>query len=168
MKLKLIKSCVIAAGLTCGMGLAHASTVKIGSVDFLKVFKQVPQGQAALANIKTSLQPKLDDLKKQKVSLEKSLDGFKRNAPTMTKVNKLKQQKALLEKQEAFQKEYMAIQQGSAKSEQDAALKFQKAMKSAVAELAKKDGYTLIVNTDAAAYVDPKSDVTDQVIKLMK
>lgn len=92
------------------------------------------------------------------------------NAPTLTQTD-LNAQKAKLEQaQKDFQQKANSFRQSEATQEQEIAKAFQSQFGDAVNQVAKKDGYQLILSSQAVAYAAPelKVDVTSDVVEIMK
>lgn len=164
-KLALISAAVVSAGL---MSIQAQADVKIGTVDFLTVFQQAPQGNATLEALKAALKPQVDKLKTQQSALNDQLSTLERNAPTLSADDRKKQEDALAKQQDDFQQQVNQLKDDENKKEQAAADAFESALESAITTVAKSGHYDLILNTQAAPYSADSMDVTAQVVANMK
>ncbi|MBN2342908.1 MAG: OmpH family outer membrane protein [Deltaproteobacteria bacterium] len=147
---------------------ASAKEVKIAFVDLRRALNETNEGKRAMKK-----------LQKEKDKLQKKID--KKEESIMKMQDKLKEQQSILS-QEALQKKaqeyYQAIQelqQSYAQFQQELAQKEMKAtqdilvkMETIVAEMGKKDGYTMIYDRSVGAVVWAPAhlDLTDQLIQL--
>ena len=164
---KLVVS-TLAMGLMLSGSMALAANLKIGVVNYIKVFQSTPQGKGTAEQLQDALKPRLAELKSESEALQQQIETFNRNSPTMSKEDRANQEKILGIKQKAFQKEVAALQSGEQQKEHLAANKFAKALKSTVTKIAQKDGYNLILNEQAAPYASSELDITNQVISDMR
>ena len=148
--------------------IAHAASLKYGVVDYMVVFQVVPQGKDKLVEMKGSLQPKIDGLKKQQSDLQTQMKKLQKDAPTLTNAQKQEKERQLLQKQSDFQMKVKSIQDGEAAKEQAAAVLFQNAVKKAIDTVGQRDGYDLVFNSQAVPYSKMGADLSHEVIAEMK
>ena len=165
---KLISVIAVAATLTASSAFAADSAMKVGVVDYLKVFKQVPQGQAKLDAMKADLKPKIEKLQTSQHGLAAEVKTLERNAPTMTKTARASKEKQLAKEQQAFQKQVMELRSSEMQKEQAAAATFEKDLKISIDKIGAAGHYSMIMNQQATPYVDAKYDVTAAVVTDMK
>ncbi|NCX94008.1 MAG: OmpH family outer membrane protein [Gammaproteobacteria bacterium] len=155
-----------------GMGLASFGFANdglhIAVVNYMNVFQQVPQGNAKLQELKSALQPKVDQLKSQQKALADAADALERNAPTMSKSDRDSQEQALSKQQQDFQTQVANLRSQEDSMEKAAADKFETDLKNAIAAVAQKDGYDMIFTDQATPYVSAQYDVTPEVVANMK
>lgn len=147
---------------------AFAANVKLGVVSVQQVFKQAPQGQATLEQLKDNLQPQINKLKKRQAQLADQVKDLERNAPTMSKSAKQKQEKQLASEQQSFQKDVLTLRRSELKKEQAAANTFQADLQKSISQVGKSGGYDMILLKQAAPYYNNSYDVTGQVVANMK
>ncbi len=157
----------------CGMAQAtktDTNEFKIGLVNPVEVYQSVPQGEESIKALQTKLQPKAGELQKQQEDLMQKMQTLQTNAPTLTKLDLDKQQKALTEDQDKFKQQALAFRQSQMQQEQQIAQAFQTGFNTAVETVAKSGKYSLILSSQAVAYASPdlKVDITDQVVVQMK
>ncbi len=164
-KLALISVAFVSVGM---MATPAQADVKIGTVDFLTVFQQAPQGNTTLDALKAALKPQVNKLKTQQNALNDQLSTLERNAPTLSADDRKKQEDALAKQQDDFQQQVSALKDDENKKEQAAADAFETALENAITTVAKAGHYDLILNTQAAPYSADSMDVTTQVVANMK
>jgi outer membrane protein len=166
MKKLLINIVVVTTALFATM--TYANNLKIGVVDVQKVLAASPQAQSADASFKKEFAPREEKIKAAAAALQKSADDFQRNASVMS--DKQKQ-----DAEDKLNNERDKIQQDQAQFSQDVQTAQSKMMqaifakiKVAIAKVAKKGNYDMILQATAATYFKNKYDVTDQVISALK
>ena len=105
MKTSKLAVAVVSASLAVGVsfGAFAADSMKLGAVDYVKVFQQVPQGKDTLNQLKADLQPQIDKLKTTQAGIEQQVKDLNVNAPTMTKAAHEQKEQALQDQEETFQ-----------------------------------------------------------------
>jgi outer membrane protein len=146
----------------------NAAAPKIGVVNYMAVFQQVPQGKATLDQLKSQLQPQMQKLQQQQQSLTASIQNLEKNGPTMTAADRQAQEATLTQQQQAFQQQVMSLKSAEMKKEQSAANTFETDLNNAVTQVAKQGAYDLILTDQAAPYYNPSYDVTSSVISAMQ
>ncbi|MBK2126176.1 OmpH family outer membrane protein [Fangia hongkongensis] len=152
------------------MAAAKMDSIKVGVVNPVIIYQQAPQGEASIQALQKKLQPKAKELQNEQNELVKKMQTLQTNAPTLTQTD-LNAQKAKLEQaQKDFQQKANSFRQSEATQEQEIAKAFQSQFGDAVNQVAKKDGYQLILSSQAVAYAAPelKVDVTSDVVEIMK
>lgn len=169
----ILTTAIVSTALIGGAAMATTpgtADMKIGIVDYLKVYQDVPQGAKSLENLKAQLQPKVEALQKNQQALAAKLDAFNKNAATMTKEDVATKQKTFTEEQQSFQQQVMQVRQDEMKKEQALAEVFQTTLNNAITSVGKDGSYTVILNSQAVPYTSFKTgvvDATDDVVKIM-
>lgn len=145
-----------------------AQPMRIGVVDYLKVFQNVPQGQATLNKLKASLKPSVLKLKSSQQALSADIKKLEKNGPTLSKTQRADQEKTLNKKQQAFHQQVSALRTKEMGKQQAAAKVFESDLKKAVAEVAQKQHFDILITNQAVPYVNSKFNVTQAVIDDMK
>ncbi|MDO8953461.1 MAG: OmpH family outer membrane protein [Gammaproteobacteria bacterium] len=171
---KLLKLTLLGLSLAtaaCAFAVTATSapvTSKIGVVNYMAVFQQVPQGKGTLDKLKAQLAPQMQKLQQQQKTLATAIQTLERNAPTMTASDRQTQEAALTQQQQAFQQQVMTIKAAEMKKEESAANTFESDLNNAVAQVAKTGHYDLVLNDQAAPYYNSNYDVTSNVISVMQ
>lgn len=147
---------------------ADGQAPKIGVVNYMSVFQQVPQGKATLDQLKSQLAPQLQKLQTQQQSLDASIQNLEKNGPTMTAQARQSQEASLSQQQQQFQQQVMSLKASEMKKEQAAANNFEDDLTNAISQVAKAGHYDLILTDQAAPYYDSAYDVTGNVISAMQ
>lgn len=154
---------IIAFGFLA-LGSAYAAAEKMGSVDVGKLFDEYQKTKEYSKNIeqKSSAYEKERDVKVSEIKqLQDKLN-------LLADAEKEKKQKELDEKVKAA-RDFALSKETDLKKEGDDKLKeIAKDIEDAVAQYAKKEGYTMIFNDRVFAYTNKSGDVTDKVLELLQ
>ena len=161
---------VIASLLLVGATSAYAADPVVATdksaiaiVNVQQIFQQSPK----IANLNKQLQSQFkgrqDKLLAQQKTLQDEVDKFKRESPTMSQKDKDALQKKIVDDQSSLSKDATAFQQDLGKEQN-------KIMKDVLAELngiisgiAKKNSYSLVLDSQAVVYSSGSPDITKQV-----
>lgn len=162
MKRLAVLSVVAVVALVAGVARAD---MKMAYVDMQKALTNVNEGKKAMASLKAESEQKQKEL----VGMEQQLKAMKTD---LEKQRLVLSADALKEKEQAFQKKYMELnekmngfsnelKQKEQKAVSDIAIRLQKI----VADMGRKDGFNVILTKDAMLYGPTDSDITDKVIQ---
>ena len=147
---------------------AGPNSFKIGYVDFDQVLLNTPAGKRATKEFESTLKKKQAKLDKQQKSLQAAVAQLQKQA-SVIKPEVRKQREAELQKQ------YMQLQETYVKLEQELVAKrtklIQKIIKQAspiIKDIAKAQGYDMIVDRTVVVWSDQAYDLTGKIQKRMK
>lgn len=142
--------------------------IKIGVVNVQEALNGVEQGKKAKANLKAEF-----DAKQKRLDLQQ--DELKKMREELDKKRLVLSPADLQGKEEQFSKKYMELQKNFADYRQEIVQKeaqytasIVKNLKEICAEIGKKEGYTLIVESsqDAVLFAGAEEDLTSRVVKM--
>ena len=138
---------------------------KIGVLNPVRVSTQSDPGKEADRQIESSLGKERKQLEQQQIDFDKQVKDFEKQAPALS-------DKARGERQEKLQKTFQDIQtRGSAfaqraqRMQQQIDQQMNEVVTVACRSFAEKNGYDLIITTQATPYATASYDVTEAVIK---
>lgn len=142
---------------------AAAPQQNIAVVNVQQLFQQSPK----IADLNKQLQAKFkgrqDALVAQQKTLQTELAKYKKESPTMKQADKDALQKKISDDQSALAKDAAAFQQDLNK-EQNAVMKGVLAkLNDIISGLSKKNGYSLVLDSQAVIFSAQGSDITKQV-----
>jgi outer membrane protein len=160
----------IAAALMLRAMAARADEQKIAVVDMQKAIQTSETGKKAKAELEGAFNKKKKELQAEEASLKKLQEDLQKKASALSETAKKEQQGKLQERfmkyQELLQKSQAEIQ----KKEQDMSAPIIAKIREKVAEIAKKEGYSLVLekNDNIVLYFNEKDDLTEKVLKEVK
>jgi len=143
------------------------AALKIGYVNVVKVIEKAPQGELALKRLDAEFAPrdnKLLKMREQIKSLETDLD---KDSLVLKSQDREKKERDLLVLKRDLRRSTQEFREdyNLRRNEELAAL--QKLVYKTIIDLAKKEGYDLIVH-EGAVYSSSKIDITDKVLQILK
>jgi outer membrane protein len=148
-------------------GGASGGAISIGVVDLGRALNEVNEGKKAKANLEK-------EFKSKKAELENMKNEITKLRSELEKKSHLLSQDAMKEKSQNYQNKFMAYQQKAkafteelARKEGESTGKIISKLRTVVVEIAKKDGYTFVLEKSqgGVVYGPTSADITTQVIK---
>lgn len=162
MKAKILS--VALAGLFTASAFAGTS---VAVVDLTQVFQNVPQGSSAFNALKQQLAPQVAQLQTQQKTLQQQAASLQANKK-LSKTQLASQQAQLSAQSQSLQQSIQNFQQTATQQEQTLLNNFGTSVKAAVNQVAKKEGYDLVLTNQGTLYSTGDIDITNQVITVLK
>jgi outer membrane protein len=149
------------------MGAAESPEVKIGFIDMQKAIQTTSAGKKAKATLET-------EFNKKKKELESKEEALKKMGEDLQKKNLVLSDEVKAKKQQDFQQEMMKYrelvgksQEEIQKKERDLTAPIIKKLQEIIADVARKDNYTMILEKSEQAVLWAKKDIdlTDRLVK---
>lgn len=136
-------------------------------VDMQRVILSVEEGKQARAQLEKEIKAKEKDLLKKKEELDKLNKDWKEQAPLLSDEAKMKKQQEFQEKFMSLRNEEAGFQAEIKRKEQMATQKIAIAVAELVNQLAEKQGFEMVFETNSAGllYLKNPVDLTGDVIK---
>ncbi|MFB6434836.1 MAG: molecular chaperone Skp [Candidatus Malihini olakiniferum] len=165
-----MKKWVCAAGL--GLALAASVSVqaadKIAVVNIASIFQQLPQRETVAKQLENEFKIRASALQKMEGDLQTKMQTLRRDGSTMKASDRSKVEKDLLAQREQFSKKAQAFEQDNHRREMEERNKILSRIQDAIKNFASKDGYDIVIDANAVAYVDNAKDITADVLKQVK
>lgn len=163
------KIAVIVASLALFLVANSAfAELKVGVIDLNKVLAGSPQVADAKAQLKKQFDARGQEISNLQTTLKADVEDFNKNGPTMkADASKAAQQK-IMEKQKKLQELETSFQADVSKAQNTAMEGIIKHVEELINKVATDGKYDLVITKMSAAYYNPKLDVTDAVVKLLK
>lgn len=152
--------------LVCGVlttGAAFAVELKIGYVNAVKVIEEAPQGEAALKKLEAEFSPRDKKIVEMQNKIKQLDQDLEKNALVLKDAEHRSKEfeivtlkRDLRRATQEFREDY-----NLRRNEELAAL--QKAVQKTIVEIAKQEGYDLIL--ESAVYASTKVDITDKILR---
>jgi len=143
----------------------QAKELKIGVVDYAKIFQASPEVKTIQAGLKKQFAPRQEQFTARQKALQDQVTKLQRDGAVMTASQKTDlEQKVVKEKQE-LQRLSRDFQQDAALAENQAMQKFFEKVKARVDALAQKENYDLILQKNSLPFSSAALEITDKVLK---
>lgn len=153
------------AGSSIVLAADAATGQVIGVVNVQQIFQQSPKIADLNKKLQNQFKSRQEKLVTAQKKLQKEVDQFKTEGPTMTAKNKDKLQQKIVDDQASFSKDATAFQQDLS-TEQNKIMKNVLAqLNEIISSLAKKNHYNLVLDSQAVVFASDGVDITKQVSK---
>ncbi len=142
-----------------------ADAVKIGVVDLQKVLEVSNAGKAAQSELKAQRDKMQTDLKQRGTEIQEIETRMKREAMVMSKEAREQKEREHRIKVSDFQALQRKYQSDLQDVERKLMGQLQAEISGLVGEMAKKDGYTMIISNIGVLYSQPAVDLTERLIQ---
>ena len=144
---------------------AQAQEFKAGFVNTDRIFREATTAKAAQAKLEQEFSRREKELVDMGNTLKTASDKFEREAPTMAESQRAARQRQLVDQDRDFQRKRREFQEDlSARKNEELSQVLERANK-VVKQVAESEKYDVILQE--AAYINPKHDITDKVIKAL-
>lgn len=144
---------------------ASYAEINIAVIDTNYIMAKVPQKDAINQKLKNEFSGREDELKRMGEEIEKERQDYIKNAATMSESQATEKKRSIQKKISDFQLKEAAFKEDVEKRSRDEQQKLGLQIRSAVEAVAKKGSYNMLVDRQAAPYIDASvPDVTDQVL----
>jgi outer membrane protein len=155
-------------GLLAGLLLVSsaAQADKIGFVNTEKLLLEAPLSIAAQKKLEAEFSGRKNDLQKlgkQAADIQAQLD---KDGVTMSDSERKNKERDLANLNSTFQRQSREFREDLNQRRNEELGKIQERARKAIAEIGKAEKYDIIIE-QAAVYVDPKTDITDRVMKAL-
>jgi outer membrane protein len=157
--------------LVAGLGFAlafmpvSAQELRVGAVNVDRLMRDSEPAKAATAKLQQEFAKRDRELKAAGAEFQAAAQKFERDAPTLSESQRLTTQRQLAEQERDLQRRQRTLQEdlGLRRNEETQALI--ERINRSIQQVASAEKYDLIVQE--AAYINPRLDITDAVMKRM-
>ena len=155
--------------LVCGSmgfaGSAMAEDFRMGYVNPDRVVRDSAAAKAAQGRLEQEFLKREKDVKDQETSLKGASEKFDREAPTLSETQRASRQRQLVDQDRDFQRKRREFQEDLNLRRSEELQKVYESAGKAIKQVAEAEKYDVILQD--AAYVNPKHDITEKVIKAL-
>lgn len=157
---------VVSSVLLAGSVQAYAApttTPVIAVVNVQQIFQQSPKIADLNKKLQTEFKGRQEKLIASQKSLQEELDSFKKDSPTMSKADKDAKQKKIVDDQNNLSKDANEFQQDLSKEQNRMMKGVLSDLNRIISTIAKKNNYTLVLDSQAVVYAADSADITKDV-----
>lgn len=152
-------------GLALCAASAQAQEFRIGFVNTDRVLREANTAKAAQAKLEQEFAKREKDVSEIGRSLQAASEKFDREAPTLSESQRNARQKQLLDQDRDFQRKRRELQEDATTRRNEELQQFWDRADRALKQVAEAEKYDVILRE--AAYINPKHDITDKVIRAL-
>ncbi len=166
---------MIAAGrvfvIACLLGslptLVMGADLKVGYVDVVKIIDAAPQGDAALSKLEQEFGPRDKSLVATRDQIRKLEEELGDNASPLTDEVRTRKEREVVSLKRSLKRESQEFREDYNLRRNEELAGLQKIVHSAIIEIAKDEGYDLILH-QGAIYASDAIDITQKVLEKLK
>jgi len=163
----LLRTLILGLALVGAPALAQQSDARIGIMRLQDALTGCKEGKAARKKLQADFRGKQNQLKNREAALKRRYEQLEKQKNSGVSQDKLREdlasfQKSVLEAQQLRAK----LQQALAEKEAELTRKILAKMKPLIAKIARKGGYTVILDAGQVLHAPDDLDVTDKLIRL--
>lgn len=163
----LLRTLIFGLALVAAPALAQQSDARIGIMRLQDALTGCKEGKAARKKLQADFRGKQNQLKNREAALKRRYEQLEKQKSSGVSQDKLREdlasfQKSVLEAQQLRAK----LQQALAEKEAELTRKILAKMKPLIAKIARKGGYTVILDAGQVLHAPDDLDVTDKLIRL--
>lgn len=163
--MKRLSGVLLAGLLVLGCSSVFADGAKIGVVDLQKIMQTAPQMKTIQDRLEKEFKPRRDKLVSMEEGLKNDMETFKRDSAIMSQQKKKDMERKIVATQQQFERDGQQYQQELSTAHNEAMEEFYSKIRSAIAKIAEREKYDVVLQKDAAPFSSDKLDVTPQVMK---
>ncbi len=156
----------LTAALIAGATVAFAADLKIGVVSTEVILRDSPAAQAASKKLEQEFSKRDKDINAQGQRLKGDIERFDKNASTMSEQERVRKQRDLQDRDRDFQRRQRELREDINQRRNEELQKLLRQANTVIKNIAQREKYDLILQE--AIYVNPKLDITDEVLKELK
>ncbi len=156
----------LAAALIAGATATFAADMKIGVVSTEVILRDSPAAQAASKKLEQEFSKRDKDINAQGQRLKSDIERFEKNASTMSEQERVRKQRDLQDRDRDFQRRQRELREDINQRRNEELQKLLRQANTVIKNIAQREKYDLILQE--AIYVNPKLDITDEVLKELK
>ncbi len=163
---KTFLAAALVASFVVASAPSYAAELKIGVVNTEVILRDSPAAQAASKKLEQEFSKRDKDVNAQGQRLKTDIERFEKNAATMNEQERVRKQRDLQDRERDFQRRQRELREDFNTRRNEELQKLLRQANTVIKDLAQKEGYDLVLQE--AIYVNPKLDMTDTVLKLLK
>jgi len=167
--MKIVKKFGILAAallLTAGAGICQAAEqIKVAVVNVQQVLQQSPRVAQLSKKLEGDFKARQTKIGEEQKSLQDMMDKFKQESPTMSQKDKDAMQKKIATERSALVAKVVAYQQDLQKEQNRIMQGILGDLNGIVSTIAKAQGYSLVMDSQAVIYSGDGKDITSDVAK---
>jgi outer membrane protein len=161
----MLKKFLVSGLVLLSVSLAAQAEGKIGAINIQKILNDAPQAAKAKKKIEKDFEKRDQDLQRLAKQLQGMQENLEKNAVTMSESDRRNKEREFNELNRDFQRKQREFREDlSQRQNEEMAAIFERVNK-IIKQIAEAEKYDIIFQE--AAYVNPRIDITDKVIKVL-
>jgi len=165
---KLMKSTAAAVAISTSLfaGAAQAQQ-KIGVVDMMNVFQQLPQREQISEKLQNEFQDRFEEMRQLEQKVQELRQKQERDASIMSEAEKTQLARELEQTISQAQLKSKALQEDTRARQNEERNKLLAKVQGVITDVAEEEGYDIVLESNAVAYMKADNDLSDEVVEKM-
>lgn len=164
----LFKTTAAAVALSTAMFASAAEAQqKIGVVDMMSIFQQLPQREQISTELQKEFEDRFEEMRQLEQRIQEMRQKQERDASIMSNEEKTKLKRDLEQAVSEAQLKSKALQEDTRRRQQEERNELLGKVQQAINVIAKEEGYDLVLQSNAVAFMDANNDLSDEVVAEM-
>lgn len=160
--------CVAGLGLAMAASAGVQAADKIAIVNVSSIFQQLPARETVAKQLENEFKGHAGELQNMEYSLQTKMQRLQRDGATMKASDRSKLEKEVMTQREQFSRKAQAFEQDNRRRQMEERNKILSRIQDAVKSVASKEGYDVVIDANAIAYLSSSKDITADVLKQVK
>jgi len=164
----LIKTTAVAVALSTALfaGAAEAQQ-KIGVVDMMSIFQQLPQREQISQDLQAEFEDRFEEMRQLEQKVQELRQKQERDAAIMSNQEKTQLNRELEQLISEAQLKQKALQEDTRRRQQEERNELLGQVQQAINAVAQDEGYDLVLESKAVAFMKADNDLSDEVVTQM-
>ena len=164
----LIKTTAVAVALSTALfaGAAEAQQ-KIGVVDMMSIFQQLPQREQISQDLQAEFEDRFEEMRQLEQKVQELRQKQERDAAIMSNQEKTQLNRELEQLISEAQLKQKALQEDTRRRQQEERNELLGQVQQAINAVAQEEGYDLVLESNAVAFMKADNDLSDEVVTQM-
>ena len=164
----LIKTTAVAVALSTALfdGAAEAQQ-KIGVVDMMSIFQQLPQREQISQDLQAEFEDRFEEMRQLEQKVQELRQKQERDAAIMSNQEKTQLNRELEQLISEAQLKQKALQEDTRRRQQEERNELLGQVQQAINAVAQDEGYDLVLESNAVAFMKADNDLSDEVVTQM-
>jgi outer membrane protein len=164
----LIKTTAVAVALSTALftGAAEAQQ-KIGVVDMMSIFQQLPQREQISQDLQAEFEDRFEEMRQLEQKVQELRQKQERDAAIMSNQEKTQLNRELEQVVSEAQLKQKALQEDTRRRQQEERNELLGKVQQAINAVAQEEGYDLVLESNAVAFMKADNDLSDEVVTQM-
>lgn len=141
--------------------------VKVGFVNTAKLMEEAPQAQSASRQMESEFAPREKELISMQREIKQTEDKMSRDAAVMSESERSKSERELITKKRDLKRSQDEFREDLNIRRNELLAKLQKELNDAIVDLAKEEGYDLVL-FEGVVFASDRIDITDAVLERLR
>lgn len=150
------------------LSTAWGAEAKVGYVDVQQLMEKAPQAERARQTLQQEFKPREEELASEQKAITRLEDKLRRDAEIMSGAKRSDLEREIRDRKREFKRAREALKEDFNLRRNEELNKLQKEIYEVVVDVAKRNGYDVVVTDSSVVYASDRIDMSSQVLRRLK